>query len=83
MIEKITENTKNAIKQKSVYNLPDRPSEMGMNPTEIKKAFYQPIIDLNSSVLTEIDRVIDEANLDINTIKNNLDQTVTTVNDTL
>ena len=41
MIQKISEITKNSILQKSVYNLPDRPSEMGMNPTEIKKAFYK------------------------------------------
>ncbi|MBQ7307787.1 MAG: hypothetical protein IJW82_04580, partial [Clostridia bacterium] len=83
MIQKITETTKNAIKQKSVYNLPDRPSEMGMNPTEIKKAFYKPITDLNNSVLTEIDRVIDETNNNLLEFDSKLNTAITTLSHTM
>ena len=83
MIQKISEITKNSILQKSVYNLPDRPSEMGMNPTEIKKAFYKPITDLNNSVLTEIDRVIDESNNDLLEFGSKLDNAMDTLNQTM
>lgn len=67
MIQKISESTKNSIRQKSVYNLPDRPSDYGMTTTDIKKAFYQPIIDMNNSALSEIDRVVEEVNTDFST----------------
>lgn len=62
MINKVCSKTKEAIKRKSAYSLPDRPSDQGMKPDEIKRAFYQPVVDSNNSVLAEIDRVIDEVN---------------------
>lgn len=34
-----------------------------MKPDEIKRAFYQPIIDVTNSTIAELDRVIDELNL--------------------
>ena len=61
-INSITSNTKDAIKRKSAYSLPDRPSDQGMKPEDIKRAFWQPIVDVTYSSLTEIDRVIDEIN---------------------
>lgn len=61
-IEKVSENVKTAIRRKSAYGLPDRPSEYGMKPEDIKRAFYQPIIDMSYSAITEIDRVADEVN---------------------
>lgn len=79
MIEKITQSTKDSILQKSAYNLPDRPSDLGMNPVEIKKAFYKPILDASNSVITELDRIIDESNkilddltVGLNTIRENI-----------
>lgn len=62
MISKISAETKDAIKRKSAYSLPDRPSDQGMKPDEIKRAFWQPIVDVTYSALGEIDRVIDEVN---------------------
>ena len=51
-----------AIKRKSAFNLPDRPTERGMKPDEIRQAFYGPITDQQASVLAEIARVIGDAN---------------------
>ena len=68
MIQAISQSTMEAIRKKSVQNLPDRPSETGMSATDIKKAFYQPLIDTSNSVLSEIDRVISEVNSEIASI---------------
>lgn len=51
-----------AIKRKSAFNLPDRPSERGMKPDEIKRALYAPITDDENSALAELGRVIKELN---------------------
>ena len=62
-VNKVSASTKEAIKRKSAYSLPDRPSEQGMKSEDIKKAFWQPVVDVNQSVISEIDRVVDEVNL--------------------
>lgn len=62
-INKVSELVKTAIKRKSAYGLPDRPSDQGMKPEDIKRAFWQPIVDLSYSTITELDRVVDEINL--------------------
>lgn len=61
-INKVSELTKDAIKRKSAYSLPDRPSDQGMKPDEIKRAFWQPVVDVTNSTISEIDRVVDEIN---------------------
>ena len=61
-IKKVSDETKDAIKRKSAYGLPDRPSDRGMKPEDIKRAFYGPVVDLTYSALAEIDRVVDETN---------------------
>lgn len=61
-INKVSELTKDAIKRKSAYALPDRPSDQGMKPDEIKRAFWQPVVDVTNSTISEIDRVVDEIN---------------------
>ena len=61
-VSPISAETAAAIKRKSAYNLPDRPTERGMKPDEIKRAFYGPITDANNSVISELSRVIDEVN---------------------
>lgn len=62
MINKTNEAVREAISRKSAYALPNRPSESGMKPDEIRRAFWGPVIDAEESVLSEIDRVVDEAN---------------------
>lgn len=62
-INKVSNATMDAIKRKSAYALPDRPSDMGMKPEDIKRAFWQPIVDVTFSAISEIDRVVDEINL--------------------
>lgn len=64
-INKVDEATKVAIKRKSAYSLPNRPSEQGMKADDIKKAFWQPVIDVTNSTLSELDRVVDETNREI------------------
>ena len=61
-VEPIREETRYAIKRKSAYSLPVNPSERGMGAQEIKKAFYAPITETASSVLSELDRVIEQTN---------------------
>ena len=61
-IENISANTEEAIKRKTAYGLPDRPSESGMRADEIKKAFYAAITDKNDSLLAEIKRIVNESN---------------------
>ncbi len=58
----VSEETRYAIKRKSAYALPSNPSERGMSAEEIKKAFYAPVTETANSVLSELDRVIQETN---------------------
>lgn len=67
MVKKVTDETKRAILNKSAFALPDRPSEAGIPATTVKKAFYAPITDSTDSVLSEIDRVVDEVNQSLET----------------
>lgn len=61
-VNKATEAARNAIRRVSAYSLPNNPSERGMKPDEIKRAFWQPIIGLTQSVMQEQDRIVDEFN---------------------
>ena len=61
-IQPIPAETLAAIRRKSAYNLPDRPSERGMKPAEIKQAIAGPVTDSENSVLSELQRVVTEAN---------------------
>lgn len=61
-ITPISAETKLAIKRKSAFNLPDRPTEKGMRPDEIKRAFWDPLIGTDNSVISELERIIREAN---------------------
>ena len=67
-ISPISAETWAAIKNKSAFNLPDRPTERGMKPAEIKRALHGPITDPNASVLAELARVIGDANDMLNLI---------------
>ena len=62
MINQISPETIEKIKNSSAYGLPDRPKERGMSPAEIKKAFYAPLVNAANSLVKEINRVVEEAN---------------------
>ena len=62
LVKKITEEVIERIKQMSAYGLPDRPSERGMSASEIKRAFYEPILAAETSIAAEVNRVVDEIN---------------------
>lgn len=64
-IGKISDEVVRSIKKKSAFGLPDSPSERGMKPFEIKKAFYAPLVDAAASLSAEINRVVEEANTEI------------------
>ena len=68
MIQQVSENTKTEVMKKSAYNLPDRPSEAGISSSEIKRAFYMPLIDNENSVFAELDRVIQDINTELNSL---------------
>ena len=71
-IQNVSAATKNAITRKSAQTLPNHPSEAGMSAEEIKRRFYQPILDAANSALAEIDRVVNEANKALGQVDGNL-----------
>lgn len=83
MIEKVSEATKNLILQKSAYGLPDRPSDVGMTSSDIKKAFYQPIIDISNSSLAELDRVITSINDELLLVDDKIKNSINNISDNI
>lgn len=67
-INKVSEEKRKSILRKSVYALPDNPSEQGFSASDIKGAMFKFITDATDSALAEIDRVIDEVNEQLNLI---------------
>lgn len=61
-IKKVSAETKAAIRRKSAYTLPNNPTDSGYKADDIRKAFWQPIVDISQSSIAEIDRVVDEVN---------------------
>ena len=61
-INKTSAETKSKISRKSAQTLPNNPSGQGYSAEEIKRRFYQPIIDATNSAISEVDRVVDEVN---------------------
>lgn len=59
-INKVTAAVIQAMKKKSALGLPDRPSEAGLTPTQIKTAFADFVTGPTQSALAEIDRVATE-----------------------
>ena len=65
----ITEETKRKLLKKSADSLPDRPTQQGYTANQIRKAFFEPIINKdmqdnvdNPSVVSEINRIVNETN---------------------
>jgi len=61
-ISSVSDELRALLERKSARALPDRPSEAGMKPDEIKRAFWAPLFDAEGSLLAETERVIKEAN---------------------
>lgn len=65
MINKITEEEINKIKQGSVLELPDSPTANGWKPNAIKQAIGKMTVGIkkeDTSIVSEINRVVEEAN---------------------
>lgn len=61
-VNKTSMEARNAIRRASAHVLPVNPSERGMKPDEIRRALWQPILGVNSSLLHEQDRLTEEVN---------------------
>ena len=61
-VKRVSEETRMNIQRKSAYTLPNRPTEQGMKPNELKRAFYGFVTEANNSMISEMNRVVDEAN---------------------
>lgn len=61
-IEKASNETRRAMERASAYSLPNNPSERGMKPDDLKKAFWEAIHGSSASILKEQDRIVDAIN---------------------
>ena len=75
-IQPIDDNMVGNLRKKSAYSLPTRPSERGMTPDEIKRAFYAPLIDSEKSMVKEVNRIVGEANDALNASEKWVQETV-------
>lgn len=77
-IKNVSAVTKSAISRKSAQTLPNNPSEQGYSAEEIKRRFYQPILDAANSAIAEIDRVVNEMNISFGQVSDELDNFIDT-----
>lgn len=77
-INNVSAVTKSAISRKSAQTLPNNPSEQGYSAEEIKRRFYQPILDAANSAIAEIDRVVNEMNISFGQVSDELDNFIDT-----
>lgn len=68
-IPNVAEETKEKIKRSSAYSLPNNPTGAGYKPQDIKNALFKPIVDGQNSVLAEIDKLINELNKVLPSVK--------------
>lgn len=61
-MKKINESTIKAILKKTPWGHSVRPFEEGLNEDEIKGLFYRALTDEKNSVISEINRIVEEAN---------------------
>lgn len=73
MIERISDETKNLIKQNSAQSLPDSPTLAGMKPYQIKRALSDMVLGENG-MINEVNRIVDEANKDIGEVQEQSEQ---------
>lgn len=50
-IKKVSAETKAAIRRKSAYTLPNNPTDSGYKADDIRRAFWQPIVDISQSAI--------------------------------
>ena len=62
MIEKMTEQTKQAILRKTPFAHGTRPSDEGMPAQQVKRLFYAAIADEDNSIFSEMERMRQQAN---------------------
>lgn len=77
-IKNVSAETRSVISRKSAQTLPNNPSAKGIPAEEIKRRFYQPILDAANSALSEIDRVVNEANVTFGQVSDELDNFIET-----
>ena len=61
-ITKTSLAVREAMRRKSPANMPDDPSRRGWTTEEIKRAYYDYVIGSTNSILSELDRIIDQYN---------------------
>lgn len=61
-ISKITTSQLNKIEGKSVLSLPDSPTSANYSAEQIKNAIVKPVTDASDSIVSEINRIVDEVN---------------------
>ena len=68
-IKKTSVETRLAIERRSAAMLPDRPTQAGLKPWDIRNALFSAIIaDKGACLMGEIDRIVDEVNAAIDAI---------------
>ena len=69
-INKTSVETRLAIERRSAAMLPDRPTQAGLKPWDIRNALFSAIIaDKGACIMGEIDRIVDEANAAIDAMR--------------
>lgn len=74
-VNRISAQSIENIRLKSVQALPNRPSEQGFKASDIKQAIVSPLINGNHCIAAEINRVVDEINDNLDTIHNEIRHT--------
>ena len=70
-LNKVSDNVKNKIKKKLPVSLPNNPTRLGYSPETLKKYFgSMAILDDEDSILSELNRLVDETNEEIEKINN-------------
>lgn len=67
-VNRISAQSIESIRLKSVQALPNRPSEQGFKASDIKQAIVSPLINGNHCIAAEINRVVDEINDNLDTM---------------
>ncbi len=68
-INKTSVETRLAIERRSAAMLPDRPTQAGLKPWDIRNALFSAIIaEKGACIMGEIDRIVDEANAAIDAL---------------
>ena len=67
-IAKITNEVKLAIERKTAKTLPDQPTARGYSAETIRNTLYKWLSDSTNSLFAELDRIVDEANAELNNV---------------